>query len=153
MMEAVWKFVHMLGVTLFVGGVATATICRYAANSMSKSCDIAMILGVARKAVPLVAVGLIFALISGCVLVDHEYSFSDGWVSGALALVIWMFVVGGVAGRSDRLTRELAEAQREHLEISDELKNRLTDKVTAGLNVSMLVTIIIMLVLMVWKPA
>mgnify|MGYP003385617473 CR=1 FL=1 len=152
-MEAPWLYTHLLGVALFVGGVCTASICRHAANSMSKPSDIAMILGVARKAAPLVAFGLIVVLISGCMLVDHEYSFSEAWVIAALSLVVWMLIVGGVAGRSDRKTRELAEAECDNVTVSDQLTTRLHDKVTISLNISMIVAIIIILALMVWKPA
>lgn len=155
------KYVHLLGNALFLGGITTASICRYSACSMTNPADMAMILGVGKKAVPLVAVGLILIIISGCTLVDHEFSFSDAWVIGALCIVGYMLVIGMVAGKADRLTRELAERESRASNVesampgikpSAELTARLMDPVAGSLNISMIVAIIIILALMVWKP-
>jgi uncharacterized membrane protein len=62
-------------------------------------------------------------------------------------------VVGAVAGRQDRHTRELAERLAAAGDSpSAELGRRLRDPLNLALNGSMLAAIVAIVVLMVWKP-
>ena len=64
-----------------------------------------------------------------------------------------MIVVGAVAGRQDRATRELAErlAGADDAPNGD-LSRRLRAPVNLALNASMLVAVVAIVALMVWKP-
>ena len=64
-----------------------------------------------------------------------------------------MLVVGAVAGRQDRHTRELAERLAADGDTpSADLARRLRDPLNLALNTSMLLAIIAIVALMVWKP-
>ena len=64
-----------------------------------------------------------------------------------------MVVVGAIAGRGDRHTRELAERLAADGDApSSELARRLRDPLNLALNASMLVAIVAIVALMVWKP-
>ena len=68
-------------------------------------------------------------------------------------LILWLGVAGGVAGRLDRKTRELAEREAsEGDRPSTELARRLRDPVALRLDASMLVATVAIVALMVWKP-
>ena len=68
-------------------------------------------------------------------------------------LIAWLVVVGAVAGRLDRRTRELAERLAADGDgPSSELARRLRDPLALTLNASMLVATIAIVAFMVWKP-
>ncbi len=68
-------------------------------------------------------------------------------------LIAWLVVVGAVAGRLDRHTRELAEREAAAGdEASPELARRLRDPVALTLDASMLVATLAIVALMVWRP-
>jgi hypothetical protein len=71
----------------------------------------------------------------------------------AVALLAWIILVGGVAGRQDRHTRELAERLAAgDDEPSEDLTARLRDPLNLALNASLLVATVAVVALMVWKP-
>jgi uncharacterized membrane protein len=116
--------------------------------------EIALLLRAARPAVPLVGAGLLLTVAAGFWLA-HElgYALSGTWLSLTFVLVAWMLVVGTVAGRQDRGTRELAERlARGPDEHDDGLEARLHDPLNLALNASMLVAVAVVLALMVWRP-
>ena len=64
-----------------------------------------------------------------------------------------MVVVGAMAGRGDRHTRELAERLAADGDTpSADLARRLRDPVNLALNTSMLLAITAIVALMVWRP-
>ena len=77
----------------------------------------------------------------------------SGWLQVTYVLVVWLGVVGAIAGRLDRRTRELAErAAAEGDRPSAELARRLRDPVALTLDASMLAATVAIVALMVWKP-
>ena len=79
--------------------------------------------------------------------------YDSSWLQTTYVLVVWLGVVGAVAGRLDRKTRELAErTAAEGDRPSDELARRLRDPVALALDASMLVATVAIVALMVWKP-
>ena len=79
--------------------------------------------------------------------------YDSGWLQWAYGLIVWLGVVGALAGRRDRRTRELAERVAAAGDRpSEELARRLRDPVALTLDASMLVATVAIVALMVWKP-
>ena len=146
-------FLHLTGAFLFVGGGLVAAVLRAATLRRNNPGEIAVLLRAVRPAVPLIAFGLVAAVGSGAGLA-HRLGFAYGstWLSATYALLGWMLVVGGLAGRQDRHTRELAEQLAREDGDSRELMRRLRDPINLGLNASMLFATAAIIGLMVWKP-
>lgn len=116
--------------------------------------EIALLLRAGRPAVPLIASGLVLALVFGFLLADHlGIDLGSTWLTATFVLLGWTVVVGGVAGRQDRHTRELAEqlAAKGNAASSD-LNRRLRNPLNLALNASLLVATVAIVALMVWKP-
>jgi uncharacterized membrane protein len=147
-------FLHLAGVLLFVGGSVAAAVLRRAAMTRERPSEIALLLRAVRPAVPVVAGGLVLAIAAGFWLAHRlGFALSETWLSLTFALIAWMLVVGAVAGRQDRHTRELAERLAADGDAPDgDLARRLRDPVSLALNASMLVAVVAVVALMVWKP-
>lgn len=147
-------FIHLLGAFAFVGGSLVAAALRAAAMRRRRPSEISLLLRAVRPAVPLVAGGLVVTVGAGFWLADRlGYDLGGTWLTLTFALVAWMLVVGAVAGRQDRHTRELAERlTTEGDPPSDELTRRLRDPLNLALNASMLAATIAVIALMVWRP-
>jgi len=147
-------FLHFAGVLLFVGGSIAAAVLRLAAMRRERPSEIALLLRAVRPAVPLVAGGLVLAIAAGFWLA-HRLHLDLGatWLTLTFGLLAWLIVVGAVAGRQDRATRELAERLAGEADApSSDLARRLRDPVNLVLNASMLLGIAAIVALMVWKP-
>jgi uncharacterized membrane protein len=147
-------FLHLAGVLLFVGGSIAAAVLRLAATRRERPSEIALLMRAVRPAVPLVAGGLVIAIAAGFWLAHEDgIALSSTWLTLTFVLLGWMIVVGAVAGRQDRRTRELAERlTADGDEPSGELARRLRDPLNLALNASMLVAVVAVVALMVWKP-
>lgn len=155
-MDIRWPlFLHLLGSFLFVGGSLTAAVLRFAAIRRERPSEQALLLGLVRPLVPLVGGGFLLTVGAGVWLVERlDLDYGATWLSATFALVAWLLVVGAIAGRADRHTRELAERlAAEGSTVTEELRRRLRDPVVLGLNASMLVATLVIVVLMVWKPS
>ncbi len=147
-------FLHLAGVLLFVGGSITAAVLRFGAMRRSRPSEIALLLGAVRPAVPALVGGLVLAIGAGFWL-THRLGLDLGarWLSWTFVLIAWMIVVGAVAGRQDRHTRELAVRLADDGDRpSDDLARRLRDPLNLLLNLSLLVAVVAIVALMVWKP-
>ena len=147
-------FLHFAGVLLFVGGSIAAAVLRLAAMRRERPSEIALLLRAVRPAVPLVAGGLVLAIAAGFWLAHRlDLDLGARWLTLTFALLAWLIVVGAVAGRQDRATRELAERLAGDADApSSDLARRLRDPVNLVLNASMLLGIVAIVALMVWKP-
>lgn len=147
-------FLHLAGAFLFVGGSVTAAVLRFGAMRRERPSEIALLLRAVRPAVPIVAAGLLLTVAAGFWLVDRiGFDLGAAWLSSTFALLGWVAVVGAVAGRQDRHTRELAEQLAAGGDApSTELSRRLRDPLNLALNASLLAAIVAIVVLMVWKP-
>ena len=147
-------FLHLAGVFLFVGGSIAVTALRLLAIGKERPSESALLLRAVRPLVPLVGTGLLLTLAAGAWLADElGVPFDSGWLQATYVLVVWLGMVGAVAGRLDRKTRELAErAAADGDRPSDELARRLRDPVALALDASMLVATVAIVALMVWKP-
>lgn len=147
-------FLHLAGVLLFVGGAVAAALLRLAAMRREQPSEIALLLRSVRPVVPIVAGGLVVTIAAGFWLAsDLGISLSATWLTLTFVLIGWMLVVGAVAGRQDRKTRELAEHLAHESDIpSAELARRLHEPLNLVLNATMLVAVVAIVALMVWKP-
>ena len=147
-------FLHLAGVLLFVGGSIAAAVLRLAATRRERPSESALLLRAVRPAVPLVAGGLAIAIAAGFWLAHEDgIALSSTWLTLTFVLLGWMIVVGAVAGRQDRKTRELAERLAADGDApSSDLARQLRDPLNLTLNASMLVAVVAVVALMVWKP-
>lgn len=147
-------FFHLVGVLVFVGGSVGVTALRLLAIGKERPSESALLLRAVRPLVPLVGVGLVSTVAAGAWLA-HELGipYDSGWLRWTYVLVGWLVVVGALAGRVDRRTRELAERVAANGDRpSAELVRRLRDPVALTLDASMLVATVAIVALMVWKP-
>ncbi len=147
-------FLHLVGAFLFVSGAVAAAALRLATMRRERPSEVALLLGAVRPVVPVVAFGLLLVLVFGFWLA-HRLGIDLGstWLVATFALLGWTVVVGAVAGRQDRHTRELAERLSGGGDRpSEELARRLRDPVNLALNGSLLLTTIAIVALMVWRP-
>ena len=147
-------FLHFAGVLLFVGGSIAAAVLRLAAMRRQRPSEIALLLRAVRPAVPLVAGGLVLAIAAGFWLAHRlDLDLGATWLTLTFGLLAWLIVVGAVAGRQDRATRELAEHLAGDADApSSDLARRLRDPVNLVLTASMLLGIVAIVALMVGKP-
>ena len=74
-------FLHLLGVVLFAAGIVVAGVAFEAARRRERPAEIALLLGVTRVGVALVAAGAVMALAFGLWLVHLEHlSYGAGWI-------------------------------------------------------------------------
>jgi len=143
--------IHVGGAFLLLAGATLAVVLNQAALQRSRPTEIALLLGLIRVAVVLIATGMLVTLVFGFWLLrDTAYSADDGWVAAALALWVAALVLGAVGGRRDRKTRELAERLGD--EPSAELDARLRDPISLLLSYGSGASVVAILVLMIWKP-
>ncbi len=147
-------FLHLAGAFLWVSGAVAAALVRVAALRRRRPSEVAVLLRAARPAVPLIGLGFVLAVAFGLWLADDlERDLGSTWLLATYALLGWSVVVGAVAGRQDRATRELAEHLAEEGDApSLDLARRLRDPVNLTLNASLLVATAAIVALMVWQP-
>jgi uncharacterized membrane protein len=147
-------FVHVTGAFLFLGGAVVAAVANVGALTRERPSEIAALLGLARVAVRIVGAGVALTLIFGLWLVhEAHYGYLDGWVVASLVLWVVANALGGIGGRRDRETRELAERLASEGDApSPELRARLRDPLTLALSWGSGVVLLAILALMIWKP-
>lgn len=147
-------FLHLTGVLVFVGGSIAVTALRLLAIGRERPSESALLLRAVRPLVPVVGFGLLLTLGAGVWLADElRVPYDAGWLQAAYVLIVWLGVVGAVAGRLDRKTRELAErCVAEGDRKTAELARSLRNPVALTLDASMLVATVAIVALMVWKP-
>jgi uncharacterized membrane protein len=147
-------FLHLAGAFLFVSGALAAAVLRLAAMRRDRPSEIALLMRAVRPAVPLIAGGLVLVLVFGFWLVSRlDVGVGSPWLTVTFVLLGWIVVVGAVAGRQDRHTRELAERLADDGDTpSAELSHRLHDPMNLALNASLLIATVAIVALMVWKP-
>ena len=145
---------HLLAAFLFICGAIVAGVLHSLAMRRSRPSEVALLLGLVRMTVPLVAVGSLAVLGFGLWLVDEAgYGFGDGWIVAAIVLWFVSGALAGPAGKKIRHARELAEKlAREGDQPSTELHAAVADRSALVLNYLSALAVIAILVLMVFKP-
>ncbi len=147
-------FVHVTGAFLLVGGAVVAGVVQLSAMGRERPSEVALLMGITRRAIGVVGLGALLALVFGIWLAENRhYGITDEWVLASIALWVLSQALGGVGGRMERQTRELAERlAAEGDRPSPELRRRLRDPLALALSYSSAAALLAILVLMVWKP-
>ena len=147
-------FLPLLGVLALVSGVTVAGVAFTAARRRRAPAEIALLLGLTRWGVLLVAIGAPVVLGFGLWLVHLErIGYGTGWVSAAIALYVVSLVLGGLGGRRPKQARRLAGARADAGEPETaELRALLDDRGAWLANALSSAALLAVLVLMVFKP-
>lgn len=157
MTEHDWALLlHLVGVVLLFSGMSLAAVAQVAAHRRERPAEIAALLGLPRTGVVFVAAGGLLVVGSGLWLIEVSngfYSLGDGWIAGALGLLVLAFVVGAIGGQRPKRARLLAERlAQEGKNKSTELESLLDDSLSLALNYTAAALVVTALVIMVWKP-
>jgi uncharacterized membrane protein len=147
-------FLHVAGAFALIGGAVIAAVFNVAALRRERPSEIALLLRLIRVAVTAISAGMLFTLAFGLWLVDDAgYGYGDAWIVVALVLWVAANALGGIGGRRDRRTRELAEQLAGAGDLpSPELHARLRDPVSLALSYGSGLLVLAILALMIWKP-
>jgi uncharacterized membrane protein len=147
-------FFHILGALLFVAGIVVAGVVFESARRRDSPGEIALLLGLARWGVLLVALGATLVLAFGLWLVHIEgLSFGTGWIQWAITLYAISLLLGGAGGRRPKQARRLAGRLRdEGSPVTAELRALLNDRIADAANYLSALAVLAILVLMVFKP-
>lgn len=151
-----WLLVfHMTGAFLLLGGATFAGILNAAALRRERPSEVVVLYRLVQIAVRAISLGMLLTIAFGIWLVaDLDFvKWSNTWV--VLALVGWVLAnaLGGIGGRREKQTRELAERLAAEGDApSSELRARMRDPLTLALSWGSGVVVIGILALMIWKP-
>jgi uncharacterized membrane protein len=151
-----WLLVfHMTGAFMVLGGAMMAGIFNIAALRRERPSEIVLLFRLTRYAVTSITAGMVVALAFGIwLVVDVDFvKWSNAWV--IVALILWFVAnaLGGIGGRRDKRTRELAEQlEAQGDQPSPELRARLRDPVSLALSWGSGLAVVAILALMIWKP-
>lgn len=153
-MEAV-LFVHLLGALLFAAGIVVAGVAFEAARRRQRPAEIALLLGLTRVGVLLVALGGLLLLGFGIWLVELSgWGWGAAWVQAALGLFVLAMLLGGLAGqRPKQARRRAARLAEEGAPADPELRALLDDRLSLAANYASTALVVAILALMAFKPA
>jgi uncharacterized membrane protein len=148
-------FLHVTGAFLVLGGAVFGGVMNFFALRRERPSEIVVLFRLTRIAVMSVSIGMVVTLVLGLWLVADVdvVHWSDAWVIVALILWVVANALGGIGGRRERETRELAERLVADDDApSAELRGRLRDPMTLALSWGSGGVVISILALMIWKP-
>jgi uncharacterized membrane protein len=153
-MDNVATFFHLLGALLLVAGIVLAGTAFETARRRQRPVEIALLLGLTRIGVLLVALGSVLAGIFGLWLVNIEhYDYASGWIDAAIALYLTALLLGGLGGQRPKQARKLAQQlAADDKPANGQLGALLNDRVSLAENYASLLLILVILTLMVFKP-
>jgi uncharacterized membrane protein len=147
---------HLAGALLLFSGMTVAAAAQLGARRRTHPGEIAALLGLTRTGVAFVAAGAVVVIGSGLWLIEVSngfYSLGDGWIAGALGLLVLAFVVGAIGGQRSKRARLLAEQlAREGGDASSDLRVLIDDRLSLAFNYAAALLVVAALVIMVWKP-
>jgi uncharacterized membrane protein len=145
---------HVTGAFLLMGGGVVAAALNLTALRRQRPSDIVLLFGLIRIAVASILVGGLLALVFGPWLVhDAGYGYGDAWIVAALVLFVIGNALGGIGGRPDDRTAQLARGLAGVGDApSPELRARVRDPVSLALSYGSGLILVAILALMVWKP-
>jgi len=153
-MEDVALFFHLLGAFSFVAGTIVAGVAFETARRQKTPAEIALLLGLSRIGVLLVALGTLLVLGFGLWLVHlGDWGYGAGWIDAALGLLLTVVVLGAIGGQRPKRARKLAiRLASEGKPASPELRALLDDRPTLTINYLSALLLLAIIALMVFKP-
>ena len=146
-------FFHLVGALSFFAGLAVAAVAQLSARKRTRPSEVALLLRTARWGVVFVGTGTLLLVGFGFWLIHLTVYGLDGWIVGALVLLAFAVLAGGVGGQAPKRARRVAERlAREGAEPSAELERLLRSPAADALNAAAAAAAVAILVLMVWKP-
>jgi uncharacterized membrane protein len=145
---------HIASAFLLVGGSVAAGILNWQATAAERPSDAAALLRLIRLVLPLVYAGTAGTLVFGLWL-WHRLGFSlgTGWIWASLVLWVVMNALGGIGGRHQERSRELAERLAAEGDAPNaELRALLRDPTGTAVSYAAGLATLAILVLMIWKP-
>ena len=145
---------HVAAAFLFVGGSVAAGILNVLALRAERPSETALLLRLIRWTLPVVMLGVLGTLVLG-IWLWHQLSFSIGaaWIWVSLALWVVANALGGIGGRHQERSRELAERLAAEGDApSDELRALLRDAKGTAMSYAAGLATLAILVLMIWRP-
>jgi uncharacterized membrane protein len=140
---------HVASAFLFVGGSVAAGVLNGLATS-----EAALLLRLIRRTLPVIFTGVLGTLVFGIWLWHQRgYSIGAAWIWISLALWVVANALGGIGGRHQEHSRELAERlSAEGDAPSAELSALLRDPKGTAISYGAGLATLAILVLMIWKP-
>lgn len=147
-------FGHILAALLFVAGIFLAGVPFEVARRRDQARDVALLLGLTRFGVLLVALGGLLLPLFGLWLVHLDgFELGATWIEWALILFVASVLLGGLGGQHPKRARKLAESlAAEEAGVTPELRRLLNDPLARVANYGSAIIVVAILVLMVWKP-
>jgi uncharacterized membrane protein len=145
---------HVTAAFLFVGGSVAAGVLNVLAVRAERPSEAATLLRLIRMTLPAIFVGVGGTLVFG-IWLWHELHFSLGAAWIWISLVLWAVAnaLGGIGGRHQERSRELAERlARDGDAPSDELRALLRDPAGTAISYLAGLATLAILALMIWKP-
>ncbi|HEY0417666.1 MAG TPA: DUF2269 family protein [Gaiellaceae bacterium] len=145
---------HIAAAFLLVGGSVAAGVLNTLAIRSERPSEAAFLLRLVRVTLPLIYAGVLGTLVFG-IWLWHRLGFGvgTGWIWASLALWVAANALGGIGGRHQERSRELAERLASEGDApSDELRQLLRDPKGTAVSYAAGVATLGILVLMVWKP-
>ena len=145
---------HIASAFLLVGGSVAAGILNWLATRAERPSEAAGLLRLIRTVLPLVYAGTLGTLVFGIWLWHSKHHpLGTGWIWAALVLWVVMNALGGIGGKHQERSRELAERLASEGDApSAELRALLRDPKGAAISYAAGLATLAILVLMVWKP-
>jgi uncharacterized membrane protein len=152
-MEDVALVFHLLGAFSLVAGMIVAGVAFETARRRDTPAEIALVLGLSRGGVLLVAVGTLLVVGFGLWLVHlGNWGYGAGWVDAALGLFAVTIVLGTVGGQRPKRARELApRLAADDAPVSAELRALHDHRPTLAANYLAALVLIAIVGLMVFK--
>ena len=147
-------FFHLLGAFAFVAGTLIAGVAFETARRKQTPAEIALLLGLSRIGVLLVALGTLLVLGFGLWLVHlGTWGYGAGWVDATLGLLAATAILGALGGQKPKQARKLAvRLAAEDASVGGELRALLDHRATLAANYLSALMLLAIIALMVFKP-
>ena len=145
---------HIAAAFCLVGGAGAAGILNALAIRAERPSEAAFLLRLIRHALPVIYLGVLGTIVFG-IWLWHELGFGigTGWIWASLVLWVIVNALGGIGGRHQERSRELAERLAAEGDApSAELRALLRDPTGLAVSYAAGAATLAILVLMIWKP-
>ncbi len=145
---------HIAAAFCFFGGSVAAGVLNWLSMRAERPSETAFLLRLVRLTLPIIYVGVLGTFVFG-IWLWHRLGFGlgAGWIWASLALWVVANALGGIGGRHQERSRELAERLAAEGDApSAELSALLRDPKGTAVSYAAGAATLAILVLMIWKP-